>query len=203
MEFFFVSGNLALDFIGTLKWRRSVTEELLERPEDFDQWAMAANAVTESAGCASDELDRIKALREDLCRLVSAKMADDPYEVHDMHRLNDAANQGFIRTELTPAGLERRGSAQDIAAAIARSAAELLVSPEAELIKECARDACTRIFIDRSRGHNRAWCGMDECGNRIKAANYRSRKRSRTATSIPIASKRPGHSPVSANPGQM
>jgi predicted RNA-binding Zn ribbon-like protein len=43
-------------------------------------------------------------------------------------------------------------------------------------VRECERTACTRIFIDRSRTANRRWCGMWECGNRIKAAAYRARK---------------------------
>ncbi|MFC3987030.1 CGNR zinc finger domain-containing protein [Actinoplanes siamensis] len=35
---------------------------------------------------------------------------------------------------------------------------------------------CTRLFIDRSRGGTRTWCGMAECGNRIKARQCRARK---------------------------
>jgi predicted RNA-binding Zn ribbon-like protein len=42
--------------------------------------------------------------------------------------------------------------------------------------RECERPACTRLFVDRSRGGTRAWCGMAECGNRVKAADYRARK---------------------------
>ncbi|TQS31244.1 CGNR zinc finger domain-containing protein [Microbispora sp. KK1-11] len=44
-------------------------------------------------------------------------------------------------------------------------------------VRECARPECTRLFVDRSRGGTRHWCGMEECGNRVKAANYRSRKK--------------------------
>ncbi|MBF8191464.1 CGNR zinc finger domain-containing protein [Nonomuraea sp. K274] len=51
-------------------------------------------------------------------------------------------------------------------------------------VRECARPECTRIFVDRSRGGKRQWCGMEECGNRIKAANYRSRKSRLTATGV-------------------
>ncbi|WP_256862954.1 CGNR zinc finger domain-containing protein [Microbispora sp. GKU 823] len=44
-------------------------------------------------------------------------------------------------------------------------------------VRECARPECTRLFVDRSRGGTRHWCGMEECGNRVKAANYRYRKK--------------------------
>ncbi|WP_236051610.1 CGNR zinc finger domain-containing protein [Nonomuraea cypriaca] len=66
----------------------------------------------------------------------------------------------------------------------ARSAAELLSEMGESRVRECARPECTRIFVDRSRGGKRQWCGMEECGNRIKAANYRSRKSRLTATGV-------------------
>nr|WP_248782417.1 CGNR zinc finger domain-containing protein [Saccharothrix syringae] len=31
--------------------------------------------------------------------------------------------------------------------------------------------------MDDSRGEPRRWCGMVECGNRVKAAEYRRRRR--------------------------
>jgi CGNR zinc finger len=34
--------------------------------------------------------------------------------------------------------------------------------------------------IRRSRGQNRSWCGMRECGNRVNAAAYRKRQRQKT-----------------------
>ncbi|GAA2338493.1 CGNR zinc finger domain-containing protein [Dactylosporangium salmoneum] len=44
-------------------------------------------------------------------------------------------------------------------------------------MRECAEEACTRLFVDRSRAGNRAWCGMEECGNKAKARSYRARRR--------------------------
>ncbi|MFD0660841.1 CGNR zinc finger domain-containing protein [Thermocatellispora tengchongensis] len=68
---------------------------------------------------------------------------------------------------------------------MACSAAELLSELGELRVRECAFPECTRVFIDRSRGGNRQWCGMEECGNRVKAANYRSRK-SKAATAAPV-----------------
>jgi predicted RNA-binding Zn ribbon-like protein len=75
----------------------------------------------------------------------------------------------------------RVGDIAAAAAEVARAAIALLAGLDRLSIRECGRPDCTRIFIDRSRGGNRQWCGMEECGNRVKAANYRSRK-SRAAT---------------------
>ena len=48
-------------------------------------------------------------------------------------------------------------------------------------MKECGNPECTRVYIDRSRGMRRQWCGMDSCGNKIKAAAYRARKKTTPA----------------------
>ena len=78
---------------------------------------------------------------------------------------------------LTPEGLVRRGDADAALGDVARALITLLADPSAPPIKECGRAACTRLYLDRSRGARRTWCGMEECGNRVKAAAYRARRR--------------------------
>ncbi|WP_240630384.1 CGNR zinc finger domain-containing protein [Specibacter cremeus] len=70
---------------------------------------------------------------------------------------------------------------------MATSAAELLAGEDKARLKECGRQSCTRVFIDRSRGGNRIWRGMEACGNRVKAANYRSRRRAQERSSSSAA----------------
>jgi predicted RNA-binding Zn ribbon-like protein len=60
---------------------------------------------------------------------------------------------------------------------IARVAVEILGGPDADLLKECGRPECTQVYLDRSRGSRREWCAMETCGNKMKAAAYRARKR--------------------------
>lgn len=122
----------------------------------------------------------MKDLREVIYRLVSARVSGVEWDRRDVSQLDVIANSGLPRTVFTESGLERLGDMETVAGSVARAGIELLSSSEVELMKECRRDACTRIFVDRSRGRNRTWCGMDECGNRIKAANYRSRRQSRS-----------------------
>ena len=59
---------------------------------------------------------------------------------------------------------------------VVRSAAELLTSEEAKLVRECASDTCTWLFVDRSRTHRRKWCDMAVCGNRAKARRHYQRR---------------------------
>ncbi|MBB4981041.1 putative RNA-binding Zn ribbon-like protein [Streptomyces sp. SFB5A] len=66
---------------------------------------------------------------------------------------------------------------QEALSTVARGAVELLGGAESRLLKECDNPECTRVYVDRSRGARRQWCGMESCGNRFKAAAYRARKR--------------------------
>lgn len=65
---------------------------------------------------------------------------------------------------------------------VARSAAELLTSPDAQRVRECALRSCSWLFVDRSRNRRRRWCDMKTCGNRAKARrHYRRKQKSRAA----------------------
>ncbi|MFD8416146.1 CGNR zinc finger domain-containing protein [Streptomyces sp. NPDC059650] len=61
-------------------------------------------------------------------------------------------------------------------AAVARDAVELLTDPgDRALLRSCAADGCTRVYLDTSRGHRRRWCSSEVCGNRERVARYRRR----------------------------
>jgi predicted RNA-binding Zn ribbon-like protein len=62
---------------------------------------------------------------------------------------------------------------------IARSAADLLTSPELGSVRRCAREGCDWLFVDRSKNHSRRWCSMSLCGSRVKARRYYRRTRRR------------------------
>ncbi|PSR36978.1 MAG: hypothetical protein C7B44_06150 [Sulfobacillus thermosulfidooxidans] len=52
-----------------------------------------------------------------------------------------------------------------------------LVSDSATLnrLKRCKNPQCVLVFIDRSKNHNRRWCDMNTCGNRLKASRHYQR----------------------------
>lgn len=58
---------------------------------------------------------------------------------------------------------------------LAREAAELLLGPDRERIRECANDKCGWVFLDTSRNRSRRWCSMSSCGNRAKVRSFRER----------------------------
>lgn len=44
-------------------------------------------------------------------------------------------------------------------------------------IRVCTATGCDRVFLDTTRGRNRAWCDMATCGNRSKVRAHRARAR--------------------------
>ncbi|GAC1631785.1 MAG: ABATE domain-containing protein [Candidatus Acidiferrum sp.] len=63
-------------------------------------------------------------------------------------------------------------------AAVARSAAEMIVEGDATRVRLCANPACSLFFYDNSRTHRRRWCSMALCGNRSKVAAFARRHNS-------------------------
>ena len=60
-------------------------------------------------------------------------------------------------------------------AAIARSAAEIIVEGTEARVRICANPVCGLFFSDHSRTHRRRWCSMAVCGNRNKVASFARR----------------------------
>jgi predicted RNA-binding Zn ribbon-like protein len=75
--------------------------------------------------------------------------------------------------------IAREGGLEWLLAAIARSAAEILVEGPAARLRLCANPACGLFFSDMSRTRRRRWCSMALCGNRHKVAAFARRRSSR------------------------
>ncbi|MFI9009998.1 CGNR zinc finger domain-containing protein [Actinosynnema sp. NPDC053489] len=169
----FVSGRVSLDLAGTLKWRRGETEELLPDGASAADWVVRAGLLTrpplvDDAGAA-----RVRVLRE----LVYDAVRVDADRRVDVDGLQSFADAPPVRPVLVDGRAERHGDLAAALSTVARDAIELIGSAELERVRECGRPECTRLFVDDSRGKPRRWCGMAECGNRMKAADYRRRRR--------------------------
>jgi predicted RNA-binding Zn ribbon-like protein len=70
----------------------------------------------------------------------------------------------------------REGGLDWLLAAIARSAAEILMEGTDARVRICANPACGLFFCDTSRTHRRRWCSMAVCGNRHKVASFARRR---------------------------
>jgi predicted RNA-binding Zn ribbon-like protein len=151
--------------------------ELLDSPEKLGVWALASGVVSKPTSCGRDALADAIELREAIYRLAGARIKGQPALASDLAILNRRGQVAPAAVVLGPDGtLSRSGSSASVLATIARDAIELLGGKDVRLLHRCGREGCTRMFIDHSRGANRTWCGMRECGNRVNAAAYRRRK---------------------------
>jgi predicted RNA-binding Zn ribbon-like protein len=85
---------------------------------------------------------------------------------------------------LTSSGQLRWAAGDPVSAAlalVARDAIDLVVSPTADRLRDCANPECNAIFLDVSRPGTRRWCSMGTCGNRAKKTALRN-KRAATRT---------------------
>ncbi|MGW8374981.1 CGNR zinc finger domain-containing protein [Streptomyces sp. ODS28] len=176
MEFAFVSGNPALDLAATVGTRRDAPVDLLTEPADLERWVAACEELPDRVSVDAAGLQQAHALREAVYRLALDRVLQRPFEPRSLRTVNGAAAAPPPTLRLGEAGLRRSGDLSAVLSEVARSALTVLGDPDA-CLKECGRTDCTRIYLDRSRGARRTWCGMDACGNRVKAAAYRARKR--------------------------
>jgi predicted RNA-binding Zn ribbon-like protein len=65
---------------------------------------------------------------------------------------------------------------------VARDGVDVLTGPLAGRLRECARDDCALLFVDKSRAGARRWCSMEACGTQSKMSAYRRRRGSGAVT---------------------
>ncbi|MFE0100476.1 CGNR zinc finger domain-containing protein [Streptomyces sp. NPDC059009] len=184
MEFAFVSGNAALDLAATVGSRRDEPIELLAVPADLKRWVAACDELPDRVAVDAAAFDSALSLREAVHRLALDRVLGRSFDPSSLKVVNAVAAGPPLTLKLGDKGLHRSGDLHQVLAHLARSAIALLADPEA-CLKECGRADCTRIYLDRSRGARRTWCGMDACGNRVKAAAYRARRREGRVAAAP------------------
>jgi predicted RNA-binding Zn ribbon-like protein len=188
---------LCLEFTNTASARATAApkEHLLHSYADLLAWSVQRQIVTPAAAqrleagaaehpaAAAEALGEAVALREALYRIFT-RYADGELPIAaDLARLN--ATLGTAAAQRRLVGGEGSFTWQweedsdDLASPlwrIAQSAADLLTSPELDRVRECAKEHCNWLFVDRSKNRSRRWCDMQQCGNVAKVRRYRSRK---------------------------
>jgi predicted RNA-binding Zn ribbon-like protein len=171
------AGRVSLDLMATLGNRSA---ERLPDCTALEAWLLAAGLFEARRRTSEDELVRTRRLRAALFALVDAELAGRRPPEDAVTALNAAAANGGPPPRLVAVrgGLRADRAAADVNAAlgvIARDAIDLLVGPERALLRECAADDCSGVYVDRSRGRRRRWCSSERCGNRARVAAHRAR----------------------------
>ena len=172
--FRFRGGHAALDLTATLAARlKAEPRELLATTDDLEQWLASAGLAGAATHSTAEDLATARTLREAVYTLAT-KGTDEAARTN----LNQLARAPAAAPQLLADGAVcRAGTAQELLAALARDAVELLQRDNRARIRQCAADGCAILFLDTSRAGDRRWCSMNGCGNKAKVAEFRRRKR--------------------------
>lgn len=183
LDHVFVCGNPALDFAATLRARRTARFEMFATPDRLDAWYVESGLVDSVPPARQADVGRATTVREAVYRLITARRLGADFDDEALAVVNDAARRAPAAPQLARSGRRRTAATQrEALSTVARHTVELLSGPDVPLFKECGNPECTRVYIDRSRGSRRQWCGMESCGNRVKAAAYRARRKTVVAS---------------------
>jgi predicted RNA-binding Zn ribbon-like protein len=180
-----IAGRLALDFANTspishdLSWDEFVSFLLDAKLVTSERAAQLRPLLLSEARAVDAILLKILRLREAF-RAVFASIVDrKPFPRHWAEPINEILRVTEGHDELVPQEdgwrlqfIAREEGLEWLLAAIARSAAELLVEGTEAPIRRCANPSCRLFFYDDSRTHRRRWCSMATCGNRHKVASF-------------------------------
>ncbi|MBV9421533.1 MAG: ABATE domain-containing protein [Solirubrobacterales bacterium] len=183
-KFPFRSGRLCLDFVSTLGSRRSLELERLASPSDLRRWAHEAG-IAEPQRVDRADLARALKLRE----AIYALLTDGPLDRSEaVATINLAAGHPPLVPQLDISGQQSTwvptAGINQVLSTIARDAIDVLSGPIRARVKECAGADCTILFLDTSRPGTRRWCSMEVCGNQIKSAVLRAKRKAAHSSSV-------------------
>lgn len=192
-----IAGAISLDFANTVGGMRGGSAfEHLHDYADLVRWGRQAQILPaadaerlvriahQRPADAEVVMARARTLREAVYAIFAALADEVDPSTEAVAQLNDELSRALAHLGVgrAPDGFvwqwrAANGALDATLWPIARSAAELLVSPAAHSIHQCANPTCSWLFLDTSRNHSRRWCDMRGCGNRAKVRRHRARAR--------------------------
>jgi len=196
-RFELVGGALCLDFINTLDDRSSgEPKELLKHYVDLARFGedtgildagRADRLFALSMRSPEEAAQALKAaiqLREAIFQVFWSVVRKKPVAAGPMITLNEYVQDAGQHVKLVPENGHFEWQFEDslnkleqVVWPIARSAAELLASPQLRYVRACESPTCQWLFLDKSKPHARRWCDMKQCGNRAKSRAFWKRKK--------------------------
>jgi predicted RNA-binding Zn ribbon-like protein len=192
-NFRLISGRLALDFVNTassdpsLSWEEFVAFLARTQVVSLDRAARLRSLILQEPSAVQAVLAKILQLREAQFAIFSALALRSTFSASWAKPINEILRITEGHDELMQQGdswrlqfVARENGLEWLLAAIARSAAELLVEGSAAPIRRCSNPKCRLFFYDDSRTHRRRWCSMAVCGNRHKVSTFLQRRPQRS-----------------------
>ncbi|MCZ2496467.1 hypothetical protein GN316_06840 [Xylophilus sp. Kf1] len=180
----FVGDDLALDFINTSYGVGPAHRECFIDDASVLGWLKAAGALGETVDEAPEGLLALAlALRESAKSLVCAAKAGSNADAAVVNHVLEAGRaartlewDGSAKAFRFTAR-RRSADAACLLEPVAQGLVTLLTDTPMALVRQCEAHDCTLLFHDMTKSHRRRWCSMAACGNRMKVAAFRSRKK--------------------------
>jgi predicted RNA-binding Zn ribbon-like protein len=166
------------DFVNTRAF--DPDREQIPTPEALGAWLRERGLLRDEPVGEPDRLSAVE-LREALRRLLMANNGTAPGAA-DLELLNRVAEDGGLRPRFLPGGqVALEPAVPGVPGALGRllaAVSDAMSTGAWGRLKACADLGCLWVFYDRSRNRSGHWCSMEVCGNRAKARQFRSRRRS-------------------------
>jgi predicted RNA-binding Zn ribbon-like protein len=169
---------LGVDLANSLvQLRPGRTRDLLRTEDDIDGWLEHERARIPTPKPSPERLPAFRALRDALHAALSAAARGERPPAAAVKAINAASGRsdGHVRlANQDTAEYRGTGTPLDQAlSAIARSAIELLTSPDRQRLRICTAPSCGMFYLGRPE---QEWCST-ACGNRARAARHYARRR--------------------------
>lgn len=183
----FIADHLAIDFMNTAFGTTHPVEIL---NNDLAVYDWMSEAGIELEGMAKPDLKSKGELLSNALELRTIAydliMATKNGNQTDPRRLNTFLARGSSYYQIERNEEQRwdlkthrhQSSSKDFLVPVAEAIADLIVNIDFSLVRKCECPDCTLWFYDRTKSHQRRWCDMAICGNRMKVAAFRARKKS-------------------------
>lgn len=179
-----VGDHLAMDLLNTEARSQGRAVDYWNTDKDVLQWLAQQGVVQLPKGKGVDAdglLEHARTLRTQARELIAKRKEGKTGDIRGLNqylhayvsspRLERENDGAFKLTRIA-----RGDTILSLLGPVAEAVAQLLVEGDFDLVKQCEHPDCILWFYDRTKSHKRRWCSMAQCGNRYKAAQFRSRR---------------------------
>ena len=197
MDYLFLSGVLALDFVNTEVIVRGKRYDLFATPEDVAEWWQQAlthrpeegrvTADTGDIAWSAQLLERIRWVRAAIRTLCTNLVEEQAFDVEALTMLNTILAMGYPALqaasgqEMIAVYRPRDDEQGAVLLPLALSALHLFTQAERHRLHHCKNERCILFFYDTTKSATRQWCSL-ACMNRARSLqHYRHVKEERTS----------------------
>ncbi len=180
----FIADHLAIDFLNARYGVGTASRECFVNDRAVLDWLKSAGVVPASTQEAPQGLCALALeLRAGAQALIDGAKAGAcapttlVKQILEQGRRSRALEWDQAAARFTLVEKPRGTDAASLLEPVAAALADLLAAGSLDRVKQCEGDGCSLLFCDLTKSHRRRWCSMAVCGNRMKVAAFRARKK--------------------------